>query len=182
MKRIGGPICEQYMPSKPSQHALGRRVRQLRLERGWSVLALASGASLSPRYITEVEGGRANPSLKALEQLAGALGLAVVDLLVRPSLDGPRARIERVLEGRTYDELSSIARELELRYEQRQRRGRAARAWCRQADARSRARQRLGLPFVELDDRVQAASGLPIAELISLYGERYYRQIEHRCL
>lgn len=172
------------MPNQPSQHALGRRVRQLRLERGWSVLALASGASLSPRYITEVEGGRANPSLKALEQLAGALGLAVVDLLVRPQLDGPRARIERVLEGRTYDELSAIARELELRYEQRQRRVIALLGvrGAGKSTLGAELAQRLGLPFVELDDRVQAASGLPIAELISLYGERYYRQIEHRCL
>ena len=56
------------MPIGVSQEALGRHVRRLRQERGWSVLALASGASLSSRYVTEVESGRANPTLKALDQ------------------------------------------------------------------------------------------------------------------
>ena len=172
------------MPNSTNQEALGRRVRRLRQERGWSVLALATGASLSSRYVTEVEGGRANPTLKALDQLAQAFELTVFDLLPKPLAGGPRQRIERILERRSFDELQAVARELELRFEQRHRRvivllgvrgvGKTT-LGCELA-------QRLTMPFVELDDRVEAYAGLPLAELISVYGERYYRQIEHQCL
>lgn len=172
------------MPISISSEDLGRRVRRLRHERGWSVLALAAGASLSSRYVIEVEGGRANPTLKALDQLAQAFELSVFDLLPKPLAGGPRQRIDRILERRTFDELQSVARELELRFEQRHRRL-VLLLGVRGAGKTTIGRQlanRLAMPFIELDDRVEAYSGLPIAELISVYGERYYRQIEHQCL
>lgn len=40
----------------------------------------------------------------------------------------------------------------------------------------------LGCDFVELDDRIEEAAGLPLAEIFSLHGERYYRELEARCL
>ena len=101
---------------------LGARLRRLRQERAWSVLALATGAGLSSRYVTEVEAGRANPTLKALDQLAQAFDLRLVDLLPKPHSVGPKAAIERVLDRRSYEELEGIARSLELRFERRQRR------------------------------------------------------------
>ena len=36
----------------------------------------------------------------------------------------------------------------------------------------------LGLPFIELDHRVEAAAGLTLAELFSLHGDPYYRRLE----
>jgi len=164
--------------------ALGLRVRRLRQERGWSVLALAAGASLSSRYITEVEAGRANPSLKALDQLAEAFDLTLAQLLPKVRAAGPRQRIERLLERRTFDELSDLAREFELRFEQRQRRV-ITLLGIRGAGKSTLGRdlaERLAMPFIELDDLVASQAGLPVAELISLYGESYYRQIEQRCL
>jgi len=53
--------------------ALGRRIRLLRNERGWSQERLAEHASLDRSYIAGIEVGVRNPSLKALERLAVAL-------------------------------------------------------------------------------------------------------------
>jgi XRE family aerobic/anaerobic benzoate catabolism transcriptional regulator len=74
--------------SKPTSHpilnALGDRVRALRQERGLTLSALASQASLSLRFVSDVEGGRANISLLNLSGLAQALGVAPGALIEAP--------------------------------------------------------------------------------------------------
>jgi len=64
--------------------ALGRRVRALRRERSLSRAALAEEASLSPRFLAEVEAGRGNISIRRLDALARALGVPVARLLDAP--------------------------------------------------------------------------------------------------
>ena len=63
--------------------ALGERVRSLRDARGTTRQALADGAGLSLRFLADVEGGRANPSLGSLYDLARALDVDVTALLER---------------------------------------------------------------------------------------------------
>ena len=41
---------------------------------------------------------------------------------------------------------------------------------------------RLGLPFVDLDDLVEAAAGMTIRSLFGRFGETYFRELEHQCL
>jgi len=57
------------------------RLRSAREESGFSVTELAEKASVSRRYLTEAEAGRANPSLLKLTALAGALGMDVAGLV-----------------------------------------------------------------------------------------------------
>ena len=40
----------------------------------------------------------------------------------------------------------------------------------------------LGVPFVELDERIEEAAGMRVAEIFSLHGEGYYRRLERECL
>ncbi len=40
----------------------------------------------------------------------------------------------------------------------------------------------LGLPFVELDERIEEEAGLGLAEIFALHGESYYRKLEGTCL
>jgi XRE family aerobic/anaerobic benzoate catabolism transcriptional regulator len=40
----------------------------------------------------------------------------------------------------------------------------------------------LGVPFVEVDDRIREASALSLDELFEMHGERYYRRLEHEVL
>lgn len=42
--------------------------------------------------------------------------------------------------------------------------------------------ERLGQPFVELDERIEEAAGLSLTELFALHGEAYYRRLEGQCL
>jgi XRE family aerobic/anaerobic benzoate catabolism transcriptional regulator len=45
-----------------------------------------------------------------------------------------------------------------------------------------RLARRLKVPFVELDRRVEEASGLSLGEMFALHGEDYYRRLEHEAL
>ena len=60
--------------------ALGRRVRELRDAKGWSQERLAEEAEMDRSYIAGIEVGARNPSLKALERLAGGLRVPLRDL------------------------------------------------------------------------------------------------------
>jgi transcriptional regulator with XRE-family HTH domain len=53
---------------------LGERLRQARHEEGLTQAALAAELGVSPSYVQKLEGGRANPTLGQLANLARALG------------------------------------------------------------------------------------------------------------
>ena len=59
----------------------GRRLREIRKERGLTQEALAESADLSGNYISDLELGLKVPSLTILVRLSQALGVATPDLL-----------------------------------------------------------------------------------------------------
>lgn len=63
---------------------LGRNVRAARLRRGLSQEQLAFEAQMKRSYVSDLERGARNPSVKAIERLAMALEMPAADLLRRP--------------------------------------------------------------------------------------------------
>jgi transcriptional regulator with XRE-family HTH domain len=61
---------------------LGRKIRDLRLRRGFTVQQLAAASGLSKGFISQVENGRTSPSLATLRDLAMALKTSVAYLVV----------------------------------------------------------------------------------------------------
>ncbi|MBU4534208.1 MAG: transcriptional repressor LexA [Firmicutes bacterium] len=61
---------------------VGGIIREARREQGWNQRRLAEAAGLSPQYLSDIEKGRAKPSLKSLEKIANALSVSVTRLLV----------------------------------------------------------------------------------------------------
>jgi transcriptional regulator with XRE-family HTH domain len=59
--------------------ALGRRVRDLRTERGLSQEALAEKADLHRNYVGRIERGERGVSLAVVSQLAAAFGLSLAE-------------------------------------------------------------------------------------------------------
>jgi ribosome-binding protein aMBF1 (putative translation factor) len=55
--------------------ALGKRVRQLRTDKGWSQERLADEAGMHRTYMWGIEQGMRNPSVRHLFKLADALGV-----------------------------------------------------------------------------------------------------------
>jgi transcriptional regulator with XRE-family HTH domain len=60
---------------------LGRRVKKLRGDRGWSLEELASASGVSRSMLSEIERQRANPTLSVTYRIARAFGLSLQDLL-----------------------------------------------------------------------------------------------------
>jgi transcriptional regulator with XRE-family HTH domain len=60
---------------------LGKKIRELRRQRGWRQIDLAAHAELSKTHINELEAGKREVGLKALERLAEALDLKISDLM-----------------------------------------------------------------------------------------------------
>lgn len=58
---------------------VGRRIRELREERGLSLRALAEASGLSVNAVSLIERGQSSPTVSTLHRLAAALGVRIVD-------------------------------------------------------------------------------------------------------
>lgn len=63
---------------------LGRRVKELRTGRGWSLDALARASGVSRSMLSDIERERANPTLVVTLRIARAFGLSLGDLVEAP--------------------------------------------------------------------------------------------------
>ena len=61
---------------------IGKRLREARIRRDMVIDDVAAASGLSRAYISQVETGKASPSLQTLEKLAGALSVPVSSLFV----------------------------------------------------------------------------------------------------
>ncbi len=55
--------------------AIGARLGEARRERGLTLAVVAARSGLSPAYVSQLESGAANPTLRALTQVAQAVGV-----------------------------------------------------------------------------------------------------------
>ena len=62
------------------QKSLGKRIRQLRQDRGWSQERLANEASMHRTYMWGIEQGVRNPSIRHLTRIADALKISLSTL------------------------------------------------------------------------------------------------------
>ncbi|WP_340318326.1 helix-turn-helix domain-containing protein [Rhizorhabdus argentea] len=60
---------------------LGKNVRILREEKGWSQEAFAHEAGIHRTYISDIERGARNPTVTIVEKLASSLGVPAARLI-----------------------------------------------------------------------------------------------------
>jgi XRE family aerobic/anaerobic benzoate catabolism transcriptional regulator len=166
-------------------HEVGLRVRRLRGERELTLRGLAQRAGLSPRFVSQLEAGKGNIAIGRLAGVARALEVPLTELVAAPSQPhGPRGRIEQLLSGRSDAELTRCAGAIALVLGERRRNGIALLGLrgAGKSTLGSQLAAALGLAFVELDERIEAAAGLSLTEVFTLHGEAYYRRLERQCL
>jgi transcriptional regulator with XRE-family HTH domain len=60
---------------------VGRRIRALREQRGWTQQILADHAQIAREHLCRIEDGRKEMGIRTLEKIASALGKSVEELL-----------------------------------------------------------------------------------------------------
>jgi transcriptional regulator with XRE-family HTH domain len=71
-------------PAEVIHQHLGRRVKQLRGARGWSLEALAHASGVSRSMLSQIEREQANPTLAVTLRIARAFGMSLGELLEMP--------------------------------------------------------------------------------------------------
>ena len=68
-------------------NALGRKIKQLRVEKDWSQERLGFKSNLDRTYIGGIERGERNLTVLNLKRIADALGVPVSEILAKKSND-----------------------------------------------------------------------------------------------
>jgi len=168
--------------------SLGKRVRELRNRRGLTRKMMAREADVSERHLAQLEAGEGNVSIVLLRRIAAALHVSLAELFAAEAeTRHEKVLIQRFLERipahRVEDAMSRLLRE--FGDEETVRRKRIALIGLRGAGKSTlglRLGQEMGVPFVELDGEIEKDTGMPLAEIFSLYGQTGYRAIERRSL
>ena len=133
-------------------NAIGSRLRQRRLDLGLTQAGVARDAGVSPRFLVQLEGGRGNISVNRLADVCGVLGISLEQLFRGLGPGGP-------------DKLALVG----MRGAGKSTIGAALAA-------------RLGMPFVEIDARVEAAAGMSLSGIFDVGGSGLYRELERQVL
>src|SRR6188474_1085893 len=69
------------MPRDPTPEELGRRIKLLRVSRGLTLKDLEERGGISATHVSEIERGKASPTIGALGRIARALGMRPATLV-----------------------------------------------------------------------------------------------------
>jgi XRE family aerobic/anaerobic benzoate catabolism transcriptional regulator len=167
--------------------SLGKRVRQLRNGREMTRKMVSQQADVSERHLAQLEAGEGNVSIVLLRRIAAALGVSLPDLFDVQSEDAEKQMISRFLDRLPRHRLEDVVARLTRDFvpEEETRRHRITLIGLRGAGkstlgAKLAAQKKV--PFVELDREIEKETGMPLAEIFSLYGQSGFRAIEKRTL
>ena len=168
--------------------ALGKHVRELRVQRGMTQRLLAQQANVSERYLGQLESGDGNISIVLLRRIASALQVSLSELLLStPQQIAEEQLIRRFLQQLPATRLEDVLFHLmrEFGHEVAVHHQRIALIGLRGAGKTtlgSMLAKDFHTPFIELDREIEQEIGLPLSEIFTLYGQGGYRRIERRSL
>ena len=165
---------------------LGKRVRWARAKRTLSRQALSEMSGISLRYLAQLESGKGNVSVSLLLKIANALDIDLSDLVAADERsDSSSAGLYHMFNQATPVQRQMALEALRIVAPLDLRAGRIALIGLRGAGKSTLGRlaaAEMDLPFLELDQEIESASGMPVNEVFSLYGQDVYRRLERQAL
>lgn len=165
---------------------VAERVRRARERKGIPRRVLSERSGVSPRYLAQLEAGEGNISIALLHRVAEALdhrmewlvseedpweseAMRVAEMF--KSAPGPvRAQVLELLSPLPVAELkASRICLIGLR-------------GAGKSTLGARVGAKLGVPFVELNREIEEIAGMPVTEVMALYGQEGYRKLESQAI
>lgn len=161
---------------------VGERVRKARERKGIPRRVLSEISGVSPRYLAQLEAGEGNISIGLLQRVASALDHRIEWLL---SEDDPWSsdvlRIADLYRSASPETRRAVLTALTPESPTARRAHRICLVGLRGAGKSTlgqRAGKALGIPFIELNREIEGHSGMPVDEVMALYGQEGYRSLE----
>lgn len=166
--------------------AVGDRVRKARQRKGIPRRVLSDLSGVSQRYLAQLEGGGGNISIAVLHKVARALDHRVEWLVGEDDpWESEMAEVTRLYRSATAAEREQVKQILNRTEPSKSRRRRVCLIGLRGAGKSTLGRllgEDLSMPFVELDRDIEEQSGMPVTEIMALYGQEGYRKLERQAL
>ena len=187
---FGGPVTASAIEGVDDRCAaaflvlVGERVRTARTRKGLSRKTLSERSGVSQRYLAQLEGGDGNISIALLRRVAVALDHSIEWLV---AADDPwtsdLANISSLYRVASAEQRANVLAILDPGHPGLRRARRIAFIGLRGAGKSTLGRAAaaaLAVPFLELNQEIEAGSGMPVNEVIALYGQEGYRRLEHQ--
>jgi XRE family transcriptional regulator, aerobic/anaerobic benzoate catabolism transcriptional regulator len=166
---------------------VGQRIRAARAKAGVTRKQLAVASGASERYLAHLEAGSGNPSVDMLAAIAGALDMAIADLL---PLGGERGEVEaraaaimrRLPKGKLQSAIEWMQRPLHADGGKGNRIALIGLRGAGKSSLGEALAKRLNLPFFEISKEVERVYGGAIALLIEMNGQAALRRYEAEVL
>ncbi len=177
---LGGDEMEAAVDRLISR--VGERVRKARELRGLPRRVVSELSGVSPRYLAQLEAGEGNISIGLLKRVAVALDHRIEWLVGEDDPWTSEAmRVADLFSSSSADVRTRVLELLTPEPPARMRGQRICLIGLRGAGKSTLGAAlgaRLGLPFIELNREIEEQSGMPVNEVMALYGQEGYRKLE----
>jgi XRE family transcriptional regulator, aerobic/anaerobic benzoate catabolism transcriptional regulator len=187
-----GDLIHDGAPSERSEEvdafiaAVGERVRKARQRKGIARRVLSELSGVSQRYLAQLENGGGNISIALLHKVAQALDHRVEWLVGEDDPWGSEAaKFGELYRSATSEQRQKVMAILLPGQPEHLRRQRVSLIGLRGAGKSTLGRRvgaALSLPFVELNRDIEEQSGMPVTDVMALYGQEGYRRLERQAL
>jgi len=165
---------------------VGVRVRAARERKGMSRRVLSELSDVSQRYLAQLEKGDGNISIALLYRVANALDHRIEWLVGEEDpWDSETARISQLYHSADSEQRQRVLQILDPGRPAQLRRQRICLIGLRGAGKStigSMLGKQLDIPFAELNREIEEQSGMPVNEVMALYGQEGYRRLERQAL
>ncbi|MBV1903986.1 MAG: helix-turn-helix transcriptional regulator [Marinosulfonomonas sp.] len=165
---------------------VGERVRKARERKGIPRRVLSEISGVSPRYLAQLEAGEGNISIGLLQRVAIALDHRIEWLTGEDDpWNSESLHIADLFRTASADVRQKVMQVLNPEPSEARRANRICLVGLRGAGKSTigaLAGEALGIPFVELNRKIEDQSGMPVAEVLALYGQEGYRNLEAQAI
>ena len=166
--------------------SVGERVKSARKNLKFSRKKLSENSGVSQRYLAQLEHGDGNISLRLLFKVTRALNLKIEQVVAPLNEKGSEfTHALGLLNNATPTQCNKVIELLASMAKDGSKSNRIALIGLRGAGKSTLgklASAALNIPFLELNGKIEEASGISIPEVFSLYGDEGFRRLERQSL